>query len=149
MSIYFVSLKIFHKPLNQKETICLNTIFSINQILIPVPKQRRHWVKISLQISFTKILKDFYKNRSFKFIILIKATIVDKIYETHCVKSVRIRSYSGQMRARITPSTDTFYAVTISRNQANLKRTGKLWHLFCVIFVLKFWSFIFGRETGY
>ena len=83
-------------------------------------------MKISLQISLTKILKDFYKNRSFKFIILIKATIVDKIYETHCVKNVRIRSYSGQMQARITPNTDTFYAVAISRNQANLKRTGKL-----------------------
>ena len=43
--------------------------------------------------------------------------VVNVLY-SHCVKSVRIRSYSGpysvRMRentARITPNTDTFYAV--------------------------------------
>ena len=31
---------------------------------------------------------------------------------THCMKCVRIRSYSGPYFPRITPNTDTFYAVT-------------------------------------
>ena len=45
----------------------------------------------------------------------------------HCVKSVRIRSYSdprfsrirtecGKMRTRMTPNTDTFHAVKIYEN---------------------------------
>ena len=67
---------------------------------------------------------------------------------THCVKSVRIRSYSdphfpkfglntgrygvsrhiqsrcGKMQTRITPNTDTFHAVTITNYNCHVKKLG-------------------------
>ena len=48
--------------------------------------------------------------------------ILNLLSDKHCVKSVLIRSYSGphfpecgKMWTRITPNTDTFYAVKIKR----------------------------------
>ena len=42
----------------------------------------------------------------------------------HCVKSVRIQSYSGPHFPRITPNTDTFYAVILcTDNGFNKKNT--------------------------
>ena len=70
--------------------------------------------------------------------MMIKTNITQKDKNSHCVKSVRIRSYSGpyfsafrlntesygvslriqsecgKIRTRITPNTDTFYAVSES-----------------------------------
>ena len=49
---------------------------------------------------------------------------------SRCVKSVRIRrslriqSECGKIRTRITPNTDTFYAVTFSAKEAARKSSG-------------------------
>ena len=48
----------------------------------------------------------------------------------HCVKSVRIQSYSGPHFPRITPNTDTFYAVILcADNGFNKKIPHHLEHL--------------------
>ena len=54
--------------------------------------------------------------------------------ESHCVKSVLIRSYSGphfpafglnagKMKTRITPNTDTFYSVGLNKSIRDSKAT--------------------------
>ena len=61
--------------------------------------------------------------------------------ESHCVKSVRIRSYSGphfpafglnagKMKARITPNTDTFYSVGFNKSIRDWKTTWNLYYSF-------------------
>ena len=77
------------------------------------------------------------------------------IFYTHCVKGVRIRSYSGpyfpvfglnteryvsfriqsefgEIRTRISPNTDTFYAVTMLKQKTGLE-ANKTWNKLTVI----------------
>ena len=76
------------------------------------------------------------------FVLSICNILNEKRYKFHCVKSVRIRSYSGpyipafglsiqsecgKIRTRITPNTDTFYAVCICCGKYLYKSIDVIW----------------------
>ena len=73
-----------------------------------------------------------------------------KLREIHCIKSARIRSYSSpysvrmrEIRTRITPTTDTFYAVIVTRRYSEKIAVVKVFnkfngkHKWCIFYCRK------------
>ena len=126
-------------------------------------KETIAFVMVSLFImqSIFKIVRWKSKLDSFSFFLHLLILYYQLSLETHCVKSVRLQSYSGpyfpafalnterygvyvciqsecgKVRTKITPDTDTFHAVTTSSGQYYSVYTGfeRKWHQFKQILI--------------